>query len=174
MRKCRILPVILAAALLTGCAGADTTNIDRIIEAENTTAAPETTAAPPEPVTDAPLDAANDGYDVDLTILDSNMVYAQVYDMVYRPEEYEGKTVRARGNFAYYQDETTHKEYFAVLISDATACCAQGIEFVRKGEYLFPDDYPEEGTEITIAGEFFSYVEDSVTYVQLRNAEILT
>ena len=102
------------------------------------------------------------------------MVYAQVYDMVYRPEEYEGKTVRARGNFAYYQDETTHKEYFAVLISDATACCAQGIEFVRKGEYLFPDDYPEEGTEITIAGEFFSYVEDSVTYVQLRNAEILT
>ena len=168
MRKCRILPVILAAALLTGCAGADTTNIDRIIEAENTTAAPETTAAPPEPVTDAPLDAANDGYDVDLTILDSNMVYAQVFDMVNYPETYIGQPVRAKGTFAY--TEYNGKDYFAVLIADATACCSQGMEFVLSGDYTYPDDYPEIDSEIVVEGVFNTYEEDGYRYCQLKDA----
>ena len=38
-------------------------------------------------------------------------------------------TVRAAGPFSYFKNPDTQNEYFAVLIADITACCAQGIEF---------------------------------------------
>ena len=42
--------------------------------------------------------------DLDLTVLSSTMVYAEVYNMLYNdPESYLGKTVRARGEFSIYQ-----------------------------------------------------------------------
>ena len=79
---------------------------------------------------------------VDLTVLDSNMVYAMVYDMVNCPESYEGQTVRAKGTFAH--TEYNGKDYFAVLIADATACCSQGMEFVLKGSYVYPMIIPRQ------------------------------
>ena len=39
------------------------------------------------------LDTSNGDVDVDLTVLDSNIVYAQVFDMLTYPENYIGKTV---------------------------------------------------------------------------------
>ena len=33
--------------------------------------------------------------------------------------------------------------YHACVIPDATACCAQGIEFTLAGDHRWPDDYPE-------------------------------
>ena len=101
------------------------------------------------------------------------MVYGQVYDMVYHPEDYLGKTVKMRGPFAYYYDEATGKEYFAVLITDAMACCSQGIEFVLEGEHSYPDDYPELNSEITVIGRFSSYNENNIPYSQLTNAHII-
>lgn len=168
---CKYLAAV-SALVLTGCGTTNTQKIDGIIAAQENSQAVETVQTVPEPVVPVP-DASNGEYDVDLTQLDSNMVYAQVYDMVYEADKYDGKSVRAKGNFAYYQDPETQNEYFAVLISDATACCSQGIEFVLEGDPVFPDDYPAEGTEITIAGSFHSYVEDGTTYVQLLDAKIL-
>lgn len=110
--------------------------------------------------------------DIDLTILDSNMVYAQVYDMVYNGDNYLGKKVKVNGTFAYYKDELTENEYFTVLISDATACCAQGIEFILDGEYKYPDDYPELDTKITVIGDFNYYKEGYNIYCQLLNAQL--
>ena len=117
------------------------------------------------------IDAENEGFDVDLTILNSTMTYSQVYDMMTNPDMYMGKKVRARGNFGY----TTNGEggeYFAVLISDATACCSQGIEFVLKGDHKYPDDYPPLDTEITVWGTFTTYQEGTFTYIQLQDAEM--
>ena len=101
------------------------------------------------------------------------MTYAVVYDMVYNTNNYMGQYIKAKGTFSYYQDSTTGTEYFAVLISDATACCAQGIEFVLDGDYSYPEDYPAIGSEITIVGNFNAYEEDYTTYVQLTDAEII-
>ena len=170
MKRFRIFAVI-SALLLTGCGNTNTQKIDELIAAQTqtTTVQPETTAPKPEvPVPDA----ANGDYDVDLTALDSNMVYAQVYDMVFGETDYNGKSVRAKGTFAYYQDPATNQEYFAVLISDATACCAQGIEFVLKGAHTYPEDYPELGAEIVVHGVFNTYEEASGKYVQLKDAEL--
>ena len=110
--------------------------------------------------------------DIDLASLSGTVVYAQVYDMVMQPELYLGQVVRMRGGFSYFQDPETKQEYFAAIITDATACCSQGIEFVRAGEHAYPDDYPPQGTEITVTGVFDTYEENGLTYLQLTDAEM--
>ena len=64
------------------------------------------------------------------------------------------------------------KYYFACLIQDAAACCAQGIEFVLNDGYRFPDDYPKEDSEIIVTGVFDTYMEDGSMYCTLREATI--
>lgn len=106
--------------------------------------------------------------DVDLTLLNRTLVYAEVYNMMVAPEEYIGKTVRMKGNFAYSEGDDRY--YFACIIRDATACCAQGIEFVLKDERKFPEEYPNFNDIITVVGVFDTYCEGSYKYCQLINA----
>ena len=109
--------------------------------------------------------------DLDLSVLSGTVVYSQVYDMMMEPERYMGMQVRMKGSFSYFQDTDTMKEYFAVVIADATACCAQGIEFVWDG-HKYPEDYPSLGTELTVTGAFNTYEENGFTYLQLKDAEV--
>ncbi len=108
--------------------------------------------------------------DVDLTAMSSTAVYAEVYNMVTTPSDYNGKKVRMTGQFSVYEDESTGNVYFACLIADATACCSQGLEFVLSGDYTYPNDYPELGTDITVTGIFGTYDEYGNTYCQLTDA----
>ncbi len=108
--------------------------------------------------------------DVDLTVLSSTMVYAEVYNMMASPEEYIGKTVKMDGLFACYPDAETGNNYFACIVQDATACCAQGIEFILADDYTYPDDYPEVDAKICVVGVFDTYREGKYTYCTLRNA----
>ena len=126
----------------------------------------------PEPVNDS--NAADDAgeIDVDLTALSSTMVYSEVYSMMTEPERYIGKTVKMDGRFAYYHDEATGNYYFACIIQDATACCAQGIEFVLTEDYSYPKDYPQVDDEICVVGVFDTYLEGGYTYCTLRNARL--
>ena len=116
--------------------------------------------------------------DVDLTVLSSTMVYSEVYNMLYNdPAYYLGKTVKARGEFSIYQLVTDgvlqpDPVSYACIISDAAACCAEGMEFVLEGNYTYPDDYPELGAEITVIGEFQSYEENGMTWYHLVNARL--
>ena len=91
--------------------------------------------------------------DVDLTRLSATMVYAQVFNMIVEPEKFEGKTVKMRGQFMVYPMDKNENVY-AVVISDATACCQQGLEFKWQGEHAYPADYPPEGSEIEVTGTF--------------------
>ena len=119
-----------------------------------------------------------DGVDVDLTVLSSTMVYSEVYNMLYYDQEsYYGKTVKANGIFAIYQmvvDGVTQPApvAYACIIADATACCAEGMEFVLEGDLTYPEDYPELGAEITVIGEFQSYEENGMTWYHLVNARL--
>lgn len=165
----RIALLMGCGLLVTGCGNTNTQNIDGIIAGQEQSQRNAESSVPPKPTVDVP-DSANGNYDVDLTQLNSNMVYAQVYDMVFGATDYTGKLVRVKGTFDYFQDPQTKQEYFAVLISDATACCAQGIEFVLSGDYKYPDDYPELGTEIVIHGIYNLYRDNTGAYVQLKDA----
>ena len=119
-----------------------------------------------------------DGVEVDLTVLSSTMVYSEVYNMLYNdPAHYLGKTVKARGGFSIYQLVTDgvlqpDPVAYACIIADATACCAEGMEFVPEGDLTYPEDYPELGAEITVIGEFQSYEENGMTWYHLVNARL--
>lgn len=108
--------------------------------------------------------------EVDLTKLSSTMVYSEVYNMIDTPQDYMGKTVRMRGAFSCIEGDGRY--YFSCVISDATACCEQGLEFVLKDERAYPDGYPEEGTDITVVGVFDTYYEGEDRYCQIIDAVI--
>ena len=105
----------------------------------------EISAGNPSKPTGSGTAAEYDKIDVDLTQLSSTMVYSEVYNMMSRPNDYVGKVVKMSGGFSYYYDQSAGAYYFACLISDATACCSQGMEFVRKGEFTYPDGLYNQG-----------------------------
>ena len=115
---------------------------------------------------------STDGVDVDLTRLSSTMVYSEVYNMMYAPDDYIGKTIKMTGQFVYYEDPDTKARYFTCFIGDAMACCSQGLDFVMEGDLAYPADYPELGAEITVIGEFQSYEENGMTWYHLVNARL--
>ena len=120
----------------------------------------------------AQADLSSADADIDLTQVSSTLVYSEVFNMVNNPEDYIGKVVKMTGVFAVYEDETTGSVYFACISQDATACCSQGIEFVPQGDFTYPDDFPELGTEITVRGTFGTYMEGDQLYVTLYDAEM--
>lgn len=81
--------------------------------------------------------AAATDVDVDLTVLSATMVYSEVFNMMTKPEEYIGKSIRMRGEFSYFLDESSGNEYFACIIRDATACCA-----TRRWNSVFAENAP--------------------------------
>jgi hypothetical protein len=94
-------------------------------------------------------------FDVDLTVLSSTMVYAEVLNMMTNPDDYIGKTIKVSGLYAVslYLGEYYH----FVLVEGVDACCPEGLMFILNGDHSFPDDYPEEMTQIEFAGVFGSY-----------------
>ena len=128
------------------------------------------TSAPP---TTIPKSKAAGKLDIDLTTLSSTMVYSEVYDMMYEPDRYVGKRIKMDGQFAVYEDPNTGAVYTACIIVDATACCSQGLEFVLDGENTYPDDYPAQGAEITVIGEFQPYEGNGMTWYHLIKARMV-
>lgn len=110
--------------------------------------------------------------DVDLTKMNATMVYARVLNLMMNPETYVGMTVRMSGKLARYVDPETQAQYFACIIPDATACCSQGIEFVRKGDYRFPEDYPALDENVVVEGVLEIYEENGLKYIHLNNADM--
>lgn len=148
------------------------TSTDVFSEAEAKAETPPTPSVPerkkPEKI---PADSVQ--VEVDLAAMSGNVVYSEVLNIMMKPESYVGKSVKMMGFFGYYHDENTGQNYYGCIIQDAMGCCAQGIEFIPTEEYLFPDDFPEEGELVTVAGEFMTYVENDYTYFTLKDAKIL-
>ena len=147
-------------------------------ETTDTTTTSETTKTavtiePPKPEDFAEIDETfkgTKGIDIDLTKGNANMVYAQVYNMMYAPEEFIGKKVKMQGEFTMYHDEATGKYYYACFIADAAKCCTQGIEFLPAKKVKYPDDFPKVGTKILVTGVFTTYKEGDDTYAALKDA----
>ncbi|MBR4627890.1 MAG: hypothetical protein IKO47_09380 [Ruminococcus sp.] len=167
MKKTIFIAVTAAALLLTGCGSTSLSSDDSVADYYATMIVDDTSAYASATMPDT----SSDDIDIDLTQLDSNMIYAQVYDMVYNGDKYLGKKVKVKGPFSYFKEDDG-REFFAVLVSDATACCSQGIEFVLAEDHKYPEDYPEIGTKITVIGKFNYYKEDSYTYCQLIDADM--
>lgn len=111
--------------------------------------------------------------DLDLSRMSGTVVYAQIYQILSDFQAYEGKIIRMKGWYDVFQDANTGMVYLSCIIPDATACCAQGIEFVWAGEHVYPDDFPEAGTGVTVTGRFESYMEGEYLYVHLTDADVI-
>lgn len=168
----------VSEVLEAGMAEADA---EKTPESTITSEIPEITAIPETPestmaaemtpeAAEEPADAY-ENIDIDLTVMSSTMVYSQVSEIMADPDAYVGKIMKMKGLLTVFHSEETGKYYFGCLIQDATACCAQGIEFELAGDYQYPDDYPPENTEITVVGVFDTYIEGVGLYCTLRNAE---
>jgi len=108
-----------------------------------------------------------------LTLLSSTMVYSEVYNMMVNPDNYLGKTIKIIGPYNAEYFEETGKYYHFIIISDATACCQNGIEFIwDDNSHTYPDDYPEDNTIIEVVGIFSSYEESGGTYYYLKTEAI--
>ena len=118
------------------------------------------------------VNAPEASVDVDLSVMDSDMIYATVYQMMSDPEQYVGKTFRIEGKFYVTYVEMTKNQYYYCVIKDATECCAQGLEFVwGDGSHIYPDEYPTDGTEVIVDGTFELYMENDSRYCRLANAD---
>ncbi len=158
----------------------DVISEESVSEDDNTAVTESASADDEDPNTDPEssihFDMASvnmDKIDVDLTALSSTMVYSEVYNMMTTPDDYIGKVVKMDGAFAVFHDEGSSDYYFACIVKDATACCAQGIEFLLAGEHSYPKDYPYEGDEICVVGVYDTYKDGDSTYCTLKNAKIV-
>lgn len=144
---------------------------------ESTTEQPTTeatTEATTEERPEVDTEAMKNSDLIDLTVMDSNMVYSTVYQMMADAPSYVGKKVRMKGSYYSSYDETTKQRYYFIIIQDAAACCQQGLEFIwDDGSHVFPDEYPEDGTEAVVEGTFETYKDnpdDVYEYIHLVDA----
>jgi len=201
-----VLGVIFLSALIAGCHGTSEKAGERITQNKQTVKSimeeasngTQDTSVSEEPITNeqTTIDASDvvtedtnaeavDTMDtslsmeedfIDLTKLNSIMVYTEVYNMMYYPENFEGKTVKAKGMFNYCEATEEEKAlygndyYYYTVIQDATACCQQGLEFVLKEDPGFPENYPKVGQDVTVCGRFEIYYEGETMYAHLVDA----
>lgn len=138
-------------------------------ESAKTSSAAETTVNPLLPE----LKPTNkDGIDYDLTAMDGDLVYASVYQMMVEPEAFEGKVIKISGRYYASFYDPNNRYYHYVIIEDAMACCAQGMEFVwDDGSHVYPDEYPKDNSYVEVVGTFETYTEtDGQIYCRLKDA----
>ena len=96
------------------------------------------------------------------------------------PEDYIGKRIKLPGQFSYYQKMDENYQpvpgtlHVGCLVSDTLGCCSLGVDFNLKEEHVFPEDYPEVGTDISVTGVCDIYFDENefVTVICLNDAEM--
>ncbi len=135
------------AAALTGCTKKDSTQQAGSFIDEQTQIALEEIDKELEEKQKAMT--ATEGVDFDISVMNANMVYAQVFDMMMQPEVYRDKIIKIAGDYYRLPDNKGNMTN-AVIIRDALACCQQGMEF----KWDFGEAVPERETHITVTGPF--------------------
>ena len=173
MKKCvsMLLIMCMFCLLAAGCSkgGGSPSSGNNTNAKEGAAPAGGTAGENSEPSKKTTVDGAAD---VDLTVLSSTMVFAEVNNIVTKPAGYMGKTIKMSGAYTSEYWDETDKEYHYVIISDATGCCPQGLEFIWNGKHSYPGDYPEKLSNIEIIGVFDSYDELGQTYYYLAVDDI--
>lgn len=156
---------IFVLIFLISCSAAPISEKQNVLQTEQETL--QSVPNPSEPVTETALSLP--ACDIDLTEYNSNMVYAEVYNMMNEPEHYVGKRIRMEGICATY--DTPDRLVYGCIIADATACCKQGMEFVLSDDYA-PEDYPKPGSTIVVSGTFHLYDVGEFVFCDLVDGEL--
>lgn len=111
--------------------------------------------------------------DYDLTQMSSTLIYSEMFNMMTNAQTYVDKVIKMKGYTGLFKDGASDSTYYSCIVPDATACCANGIEFVLNDSYEKYIDYPVVNDEITVVGVFSLYKEGEYEYITLKNAELV-
>ncbi|WP_395151362.1 hypothetical protein [uncultured Allofournierella sp.] len=163
---------VLAVALLAGCGSAKSSQSSAALATPTPTASPEPVPELWNQPSQSPAEQSTpDGVDVDLVGLSSTVLYGEMFNIMMLPDEYTGKTIRVMGQFTVYDDLAPDRLMFTVMVADALACCQQGMEFVWD-EGVYPEDYPEPGTLVTVTGVYESYQSEYGQSYRLKATQV--
>ncbi len=111
------------------------------------------------------------GVDIDVSAMNADMTYAVVFDMMNDPNKYIGKSICIKGTSTSVFYEPTQTTYHSIIITDALACCQNGVEYACSD-----NNYAEDGMEVYVTGVFETYSEDidgqTVYYIRLKDATV--
>lgn len=171
MKKALFIMLCVAALALTGCernetldttantlATAAPTQTVQAVQTESPTTAPVFSEATEVPAAESSV------AEIDLTNMSATMVYSYVFNMFSAPDTFIGQRFKIQGIYDEWLWEEANQTYHYVIIADATACCAQGLEFILTDESA---TYPQPGDEIEISGVFSTYEEEGNLYIQI-------
>lgn len=170
----RLLALLLAGTLccgmLAGCS--NTQKSEPPLPGERPASGEAAAPQGARPEATGPATAQTGDGIVDLTLLSSTMVFAEVYAMKTKPESYVGKTIKMNGLYYAGYNPDLDVYYHFVIVEDATACCAQGLEFRMNGAYTYPGDYPDDQTPVEVTGVWSSYLESGTTFYYIAADEL--
>ena len=166
------LAFLLAALMLTACAGGS--------GSEESSQGERETPIPTLPLvkldgTQRPTSQAPESYekcDVDVSGASTIVAHTQLRSVVDSANDYLGKTIKMHGLFNAYKSE--NGIYFYCSIDDPANCCGGqfNMPFIPKSGLKYPDDYPQNGEECTVAGVFDLLYDNGQLYYHLAYAEI--
>ena len=104
--------------------------------------------------------------DIDLSFGSETIAYATISNILEDPEEYMGQRVKMLGSYKQFYSKTCDTAYYVCMVTDATACCQQGMEFKLKDECSLPLD----GQQIILEGIVDVYPEGEYWYAYLKDA----
>ncbi|MBO4547996.1 MAG: hypothetical protein J5758_02155 [Abditibacteriota bacterium] len=95
--------------------------------------------------------------DIDMTTVSKTMVYSELIRVLGAPSDYLGKSIRIKGTFGIGYDTDLAGNRYYCTVTDATACCSMGLEFVPDDDLSFPSDFPYVGHTFTVTGVLEQY-----------------
>ncbi|MGJ4849635.1 hypothetical protein ACH6CV_05230 [Bacillota bacterium Meth-B3] len=160
MKKAIAWVMLMTALLLSGCGRQDT-------PPAAPTTPPEGAAMIPE-VVEAPA-VAEPSIDIDLTKMGKTSAYAYLVNILGAPDDYVGRRIRLKGIADESYLDETDTTYHYIVVTDASSCCAQGVEYVLSSQDA---SHPAPGAWFEISGIFERYEEDGTPYFHVVADEI--
>ena len=115
--------------------------------------------------------------DVDIASYSDTMAYTEALYIADHIEDYRGKSMKVKGGFKAYESTWVGYYFYACEVMDSTACCSIYFEFIPRDNMNYPQDFPAEDAQITVAGIFDPYTEEhegsTYIYCNLIDAVIL-
>ena len=106
--------------------------------------------------------------DINISSGDTNIIYSKANEIATDYNKYLGKTIRIKGN--YKAEYGKNRNYYYCTVTDPTACCSAGFEFILKDK-----SKPNLGDNatFTVQGTLHSYKEGDNLYLELIDATII-
>ncbi|MFI3284678.1 MAG: hypothetical protein R3Y57_06310 [Erysipelotrichaceae bacterium] len=145
--------IVLILCLLVGCSSDSAVEIETTVEPTNDITDVEIQHEEQEEIMEESIDEAIDEsvkINIDLSILNDTMAYAQLSQMMFDMETYEGKVVKIVGLYDVQYIQGLDKTIYTILIFDATLCCTAYMEL----DFSAFEEYPSDAGEITLIGTY--------------------